>query len=216
MRPQVGDVYFQDLGCGAVCNAIDGVTPGWNGAEINHCGIVVEHGNKFVVAEAINPKVRFTTIFDYFDRSRDEHGRPRILHSRLSKKYRGLAVSAANLAKHFIGTPYDPLYANNNAALYCSELIVDLFRLANGGTPIFEEKPMSFRDQETGEVLEYWTKYYESFGAEVPEGELGSNPGELSMSTKFHYHKQLGSLKKAPLKKKIFHKITRKFSYGAI
>lgn len=45
-----GDILFQDIGCGSVCDAINGSTPGWNGAEINHCGILFWDADEWCVA----------------------------------------------------------------------------------------------------------------------------------------------------------------------
>ena len=38
---------------------------------------------------------------------------------------------------------------------------------------------MSFHDS-AGRVTEFWTKFYEVRGLTVPEGEPGTNPGQLS------------------------------------
>ena len=44
---------------------------------------------------------------------------------------------------------------------------------------VFGTIPMSFHDS-TGKVTEFWTKFYEARGLTVPEGEPGTNPGQLS------------------------------------
>lgn len=44
---------------------------------------------------------------------------------------------------------------------------------------VFCTIPMSFHDS-TGKVTEFWTKFYEVRGLTVPEGEPGTNPGQLS------------------------------------
>lgn len=69
--------------------------------------------------------------------------------------------------------PYDDRYLTDEDALYCSELIVDMFKSANGGVEFFPEAPMSFRDIETGELHDYWVRHYNDyFGMPVPTGEL--------------------------------------------
>lgn len=197
--PRVGDIYFQDLGCGAVCDAINGVTPGWRGSEINHCGLVVERGGALHIAEAIYPTVRLTPIDTYARRSVDERGRPRVLAARLVEDLGHLVHRAAEYAIGQIGVPYDPLFRKGVSALYCSELIVDAFAAANEGVSVFPERPMTFRDERTGEILDFWRRYYERLGSEVPEGEIGSNPGELSLSAHLRDHTQFGSLRGLPL-----------------
>ena len=44
---------------------------------------------------------------------------------------------------------------------------------------VFNSIPMSFHDS-TGNVTEFWTKFYAARGLKVPEGEPGTNPGQLS------------------------------------
>lgn len=44
---------------------------------------------------------------------------------------------------------------------------------------VFSTIPMSFHDS-TGRVTEFWTKFYAARGLTVPEGEPGTNPGQLS------------------------------------
>lgn len=48
-----------------------------------------------------------------------------------------------------------------------------------GAVSVFNTIPMSFHDS-TGKVTEFWTKFYAARGMEVPEGEPGTNPGQLS------------------------------------
>lgn len=79
---------------------------------------------------------------------------------------------------------YDAVYLTGEDAYYCSELIVDSFKVASGDENFFPEHPMSFRDPKTGEILEYWKQYYAYFGRPVPDGEPGSHPATLSLSTK--------------------------------
>ena len=77
-----------------------------------------------------------------------------------------------------VGKPYDVLYLPGDSAIYCSEL-VQLNYVDSQGTLIFDPVPMSFHDA-TGQVTDYWREFYAARGLEVPEGEPGSNPGELS------------------------------------
>lgn len=80
--------------------------------------------------------------------------------------------------------PYDQLYLTDPSALYCSELVVDMFSVSNGGRPFFEESPMSFRDTVTGEIHPAWIYYYQKFGMPVPDGQPGSNPGSMSLDNR--------------------------------
>ena len=40
---------------------------------------------------------------------------------------------------------------------------------------------MTYNDPETGELFPIWEKYFEKLGIQVPEGELGLNPGGMSL-----------------------------------
>ena len=48
-----GDLLFQNLNCGALCDAIETVTEGVDGKDFSHCGIVVELNDSLKVIEAI-------------------------------------------------------------------------------------------------------------------------------------------------------------------
>ena len=77
-----------------------------------------------------------------------------------------------------VGRPYDDLYLPGDSALYCSELVQRCF-VNNDGKLVFNTIPMSFHDA-TGQVTDYWKAFYSRRGMAVPEGEPGTNPGELS------------------------------------
>lgn len=52
--------------------------------------------------------------------------------------------------------------------------------------PIFDIIPMKFGDGEQ-EISDYWQKYYEELGMQVPVGQPGTNPGQLARSEKLRY-----------------------------
>ena len=51
--------------------------------------------------------------------------------------------------------------------------------VTDDGKLIFSTIPMTFRNRE-GEIPEFWVKHYAKKGIAIPEGEPGTNPGELS------------------------------------
>lgn len=178
-----GDLLFQDLaGNGAA--AIEAVTPGFNGAEVSHVAIYLLVGTIDYVVEAFPPEVRLTPLRVFLRRARDQLDRPRVFVGRLKAQHAYLIPGAIEKAISLRGLPYDRVYLTGEDAYYCSELVVDSFKHANGGVEFFAEHPMSFRDAATGAVLEYWIAYYRYFGLTVPDGEPGSNPGNLSLSDK--------------------------------
>mgnify|MGYP003338349778 CR=1 FL=1 len=54
---QVGDLLFQDLDCGPLCDAIEAVTEGAEGRDFSHCAMVVQVGDSLKVVEAIGSEV---------------------------------------------------------------------------------------------------------------------------------------------------------------
>lgn len=181
-----GDLIFSVLGRDA--NAISAVEAGYRGARFDHVGIAVEQDGALLVLEAAPPEVAAGPFDAYVDRSRNAEGLPRLAYARLMPEYRHLLPAALDYGVSQLGVSYDRLYLPSGRQLYCSELIVDMFLHANGG-PFFRETPMSFRSDDTGEVLAAWTQYYARFGVPVPEGASGSHPGGLSLDHRLHVYR---------------------------
>lgn len=181
-----GDLIFSQIGTDA--NAISAVTTGFRGARLNHVGLILENNLGWFVLEAFPPEVRVTQIDVFTRRSADPiSGRERYLVLRLKQPHITLIPNAVKYGLAKRDTPYDELYLTDPAALYCSELLVDMFRFANGGVEFFPERPMSFRHPVTGQILSAWTEYYAKFGMSVPDGQPGSNPGDISNDTRLDF-----------------------------
>ncbi len=189
---QTGDLVFSFIG--PASNAISDVTAGYRGARVNHVGCLVETRHGVFVLEAFPPEVRLTHLSVFSRRSEDEAGRPRMLLGRLKAMHHDLIPAALDYGIAQRNIPYDQLYLTGENALYCSELLVDMFKHANGGAPFFPENPMSFRDNDTGEVHPTWIQYYAYFGMEVPEGHMGSNPGDMSLDARLHVYDVIGDI----------------------
>ena len=181
-QPVPGDILFQDLYCGPLCDAIKAVTEGHEGANFAHVGMVsrVEYGTEVWVIEAVSEGVVETSLEAFLARSCDAKGRPPVFLGRLKPNYRHLIPDALAYAKGFLGMPYDSVYAIDNNSFYCSELIYEAFLLANEGLPLFELEPMTFKDPETGVSFPGWVGHYDTLGIAIPEGEPGLNPGGMS------------------------------------
>ena len=154
-----GDLLFHVVSQG---NAITDVTPGM----IDHVAIVMSRDS---VIEAVGKGVKMTPI----DSLRQQDG------YYLMARVKG-ADSKQSLrnALQYLGRPYDRLYLPDNDAIYCSEL-VQLSFVDKHGKRLFSPIPMSFHDA-TGRITDYWRQFYAKHQLEVPEGEPGTNPGELS------------------------------------
>ncbi|MCL4695244.1 MAG: hypothetical protein KJ060_22365 [Candidatus Hydrogenedentes bacterium] len=174
---------FQDIDCGPLCDAIETVTRGIDGAHFSHVGIVsTVDGTEPLILEAVSAGVVKTPLSTFLDRSHDAQGHPKVLVGRLDEPYAALIPDALDTARRFMGLPYDSVYVMEDSSFYCSELVYEAFRLANEGEPVFAVEPMTFRDPKTGETFGPWVDYYEELGVPIPEGEPGLNPGGISRS----------------------------------
>ena len=179
---QPGDLLFQDLDGGPLCDAIEKVTTGYDGADLSHVGIAAKNAaGSIIVIEAVSDGVRTTGLQTFLNRSSDANGRPKVIVGRLKEPYHKLIPAALKEATALTRKPYDKVFDVNNDAYYCSELIYEIFRRA-GSKPLFALQPMTFKDPDTGQTLPVWEKYFSKLGVSVPEGKAGINPGSISRS----------------------------------
>lgn len=178
-----GDLLFQDLDSGPLCEAIEKVTTGYQGQNFSHVGIAAQdERGKPVVIEAVSAGVKATSLQSFLGRSLDAKGRPKVVVGRLKAAYRHLIPSALDEAFALRGRPYDKVFDVQNDAYYCSELVYEAFRRANRGAALFAMQPMTFKDPATGRTDPAWEQYFAGLGVPVPEGEPGINPGAISRS----------------------------------
>lgn len=164
-----GDLLFcaQEKG-----NNITDVTQGVGGMKIDHVAIFHRQGGRTFALEAIHSGVGLTPTDSFMAR------REVVLAARLRDTL-GVARSVES-ALRFVGRPYDFNFMPDDSAFYCSELVQKCYRDSRGEL-VFKPIPMSFHDQ-SGRITSYWHDYYARQGLQVPEGEPGSNPGDLSRS----------------------------------
>lgn len=155
-----GDLLFHVVSEG---NAITEVTPGM----IDHVAILISADSVF---EAVpHGGVQITPV----DSLKAQEGH--WLQARVDNA--DVVQSIAN-ARRYLGLPYDSLYLADNDAIYCSELVQFAY-VDRQGRRLFQPIPMSFHD-DSGMILPYWIDFYRRNGMTVPEGQPGTNPGELS------------------------------------
>lgn len=181
-----GDLLFQDMDCGPLCDAIEAVTEGYNGNDFSHMGMVYHRNDTLYIIEAAGKAVRLTTLEKFSKNTR----KPMPI-GRLKKKYKKLIPDAINFSLKQLGMPYDDEYVYDNGSYYCSELIYDAFKAANKNKPFFELFPMTYKQPGTNEFFPAWVEYYKEIGKPIPEGLPGCNPGGMSTSDKI---KIIGSL----------------------
>lgn len=178
---QTGDLLFQDIDCGELCDAIESVTPGIGDKHFSHVGLVYALGDSVYVVEAIGAGVQLTPLPSFLTRQLDTQGHPKVIVGRLKKQYQSLHNKAIAFALKQLHTPYDDEFIYNNGKYYCSELIYDAYQNANGGVPFFNLYPMTYKNPNTGKTLKAWKQYFKKIKHKIPEGKKGCNPGSIAV-----------------------------------
>jgi hypothetical protein len=175
IKLQSGDLLFLDLDCGPLCDAIESVTKGYNNQKFSHVGMVCLRNDSSFVIEAIGNSVRLTWLPNFLKYST----KPALI-GRL--KNQNLVPKAMDFSVSKLGVPYDDNFLYDNGKYYCSELLYDAFREANGGKPVFKLEPMTYKKVGTNEFEPAWVEYFKKLGTEIPEGKPGCNPGGISLA----------------------------------
>ncbi|WP_430399879.1 YiiX/YebB-like N1pC/P60 family cysteine hydrolase [Flavobacterium sp.] len=178
IKLKTGDIIFQSMNCGPLCDAINQVTEGYKGNDFSHLGLVYIKNDSIYIIEAAGKAVQLTPIEKFKSYTNET-----MFVGRLKRKHRKLIPEAIAFSLKQIGTPYDDAYLYNNGSYYCSELIYDAF-LDAYGKPFFELQPMTFKAPNSNEFFKVWKEYYDKLKMEIPEGQLGCNPGGISTSNK--------------------------------
>ena len=176
VKLKTGDIIFQSMNCGPLCEAINEVTEGYQGKDFSHLGLVLIQNDSIYIIEAGGKEVKKTPYSTFKTYTKEE-----MYVGRLKPKYRKLIPAAIAFSLQQIGTPYDDEYLYDNGKYYCSELIYDAF-LEAYKKPLFHMYPMTFKSPQSNEFFDVWAEYYKNLKMEIPEGELGCNPGGISTS----------------------------------
>lgn len=179
VKLQDGDLIFQDMDCGPLCDAIEAVTEGYKGHDFSHMGMVYHQNDTIYIIEAAGTAVRLNTL----EKFRQNTKKPMYV-GRLKKQYRQLIEPAIEFSLKQLGVPYDDEYVYDNGSYYCSELIYDAFMYANDATPFFKLYPMTYKKPGTNQFFPAWVEYYKAINKPIPEGKPGCNPGGMSTSDK--------------------------------
>jgi len=175
-----GDLIFQNLNCGPMCDAINAVTSGYKEMKFNHMGMVFKENNEWYVIEAAGEAVRKTKVTDFLTYTKEP-----MYWARLKKEYNYLIPKAVAFAKEQIGVAYDNDFLYDNGKYYCSELIYDAFLKAYG-KPFFQLFPMTYKEPHANQFFPIWITHFAKQGIDIPEGALGCNPGGMSKDPKIN------------------------------
>jgi hypothetical protein len=172
-----GDLLFQVNSRTDFTAAIADVTRGSDSLDISHVAIVCRSKEQLYALEAdCDSGVWMNPIDSFLKHSAQYRHHPMVLVGRL--KSTNLADRCVHRAMRYIGRPYDFLFAGNDSAIYCSELVY-LSYLDKRGKHLFHSHPMSFHDA-SGTITPYWRNYYAKRKSQVPEGMAGTNPSDMS------------------------------------
>ncbi|POY36209.1 hypothetical protein C3K47_10655 [Solitalea longa] len=173
-----GDLLFEDLDCGPLCDAIEQVTQSYGDNHFSHIGLVYWKADSVFIIEAIGAKVQLTPLEKFTGRTIHKIyiGRPIVKQE--------VIENAIQFSVSKLGVEYDDNFLYDNGKYYCSELIYDAFKYANLNKDFFKLEPMTFKKPGSNEFFPVWIDYYKDLGAEIPEGKLGINPGGISRSNK--------------------------------
>lgn len=182
---QSGDLLFQKWSSSEFAQAINAVTEGADGEDYAHVGLVLSSGDSLHVLEAVTQEgVVLRPLDDFLNASISEEGKPLVAIGRLKQDFSAAIPSINEWALSTVGMSYDSLFIYGNDKYYCSELIYDAFNVNVEGNDVFDLAPMTFKDPTTGDYFSIWVKYFAEYNVEIPEGEIGINPGLLSRSSK--------------------------------
>lgn len=181
-----GDLIFQNLDCGDMCDAIEAVTQGYKGQKFSHVGLVNRMGKTIMVIEAMGAGVRMIPLDSFLKRTSNK-----VYVGRVKKEYTRFIKKAIRFSVQQIGKSYDDAFVYDNGKYYCSELIYDAFLYANHGKPFFQLEPMTFKKPGSDDYFPVWVNYYKKLNVPIPEGKPGCNPGGLSRSEKIEIVKEL-------------------------
>lgn len=163
---------------GNLDGAIDAVTRTHKQTNFSHVGIVEKRADSLFVVHAVAVLGVVRQPLEKFVREQGE-----ISVYRLVDSLQSLVPNALLRVDSFLGAPYDHAYVMGKGSYYCSGLIYELFK----SDSLFQLKPMTFKNPETGEFHPTWVQHYERLGVEIPEGLPGCNPNGMAATECLHF-----------------------------
>jgi hypothetical protein len=182
-----GDLLFLDLRERYLSEAIADVTLrqfGVTGPRLSHVGMVFERAGRSLVFESLE-NVAATPLEEFLARAKPESRNTRGWHwGTLRPPWRPLIPRALELLLSKLGSAYDLSFRGNGESYYCSRLLAEALRDANGGKEVFEYRPMYFGDPNDPNDASWkiWTEHFRSRGETVPVGKPGISPLGIYLS----------------------------------
>lgn len=181
-----GDLIFVGAENEGLSGAIKRSTSHYASYNFDHIGIIEKTKDSlFVLHAAPKGGSQREELHQFYNNQKTSENL--ILIYRLKKEYQPAIPAAIQKAKTMLGKPYNWKYILNDEAYYCSDFVERAFREAG----IFEHIPMNFKNLTTGEIDDFWVNLYQQMNTAVPQGEPGSNPNQLSTSSKLDLYGSL-------------------------
>lgn len=172
-----GDLLFEAGADTRMTGAIRAATGREGELSFTHVAIVAGSGRADSVIEAATEGgVRILPLDEFLARASKIGARPGVVAMRL-RDTAGVKA-AVRRARTFLGQPYDYAYRPDNGRMYCSELVWESYRAADG-SPLFRAQPMRFRAAD-GTMPAFWRELFKALGEPVPEGVPGTNPNDMA------------------------------------
>ncbi len=175
-----GDILFQDVDCGALCDAIEMAGPARSDKRFSHVGIAYVVQDAIWVIEAYKDNVHLVMLDSFMKRQTTVNGNPKVMVGRLSAEYQNLAGRAVGFALEQRGRAYDNTYTYDNGIYYASELVFDAYKAANGGLALLELTTANFNDPKTNKLLPFWEEHFKGLQMKVPDGATVFTPGGIA------------------------------------
>ncbi len=173
---QEGDLLFKQDLTDEFSSAVAAATYSIDSFSFTHVGIAHYENQEWYVLEAITNGVCKTPLHKFLE------AESVVVLARLKPPYRAAIPKAIEKIKSKVGKDYDHYFSAQNDAYYCSELVQQFYYLDN--KPLFPPIKMTFKDKTTGLFPNFWVAHFKALDCPIPEGEAGSNPGDLSKSDK--------------------------------
>ena len=173
-----GDLLFQVNKSSQLVDAINNSTTSSDILSFSNVGILFEENSKFyvIISNTVNG-VEIMQLETFLKKSAttNDH-KPMVIAKRLHDT--SYVFESVQRAKSLVGKPFDIAFLPNNDAIYGSELVYESY-LDENNNPLFSAHQMFFRDS-TGNTSQEWISFFKSYGLEVPIGEYGTNPNDMS------------------------------------
>lgn len=153
---------------------ISNLSVGYAGISYYHCGLYI--GNNHIIESVRGDKVVISSIDSY------KNSPKLVCRTACTSKF---IDDVIRFAHTFVGFEYNSLFLpKQEHKLYCSELIHRAFDMANSNS-FFTPQKLNYISPDETEVSNYWKDLYGQYGYEVPHGEEGSHPNNLSLDDRF-------------------------------